>query len=189
MNKGLYFVGGIVAGAAIGSLITWRYLKEKYERIAQEEIDSVKEVFSKREQDLDKKHKDDLNEQKKELERKNYENVTTVLGYSNVESEPVMDDGPKVISPEEFGEYEEYELTTLFYFNDGYLTDADHNLIEDVESMVGYESLDHFGDYEDCAVHVRNDQRQCDYEILLDYRNYEDVLKDKRLEAEPYEAD
>ena len=32
-------------GAAIGSAVTWKLLKTKYERIAQEEIDSVKEVF------------------------------------------------------------------------------------------------------------------------------------------------
>ena len=36
------------AGAAVGSVVTWKLLKTKYERLAQEEIDSVKEVFSKR---------------------------------------------------------------------------------------------------------------------------------------------
>ena len=34
-------------GAAIGSAATWYFVKTKYERIAQEEIDSVKEEFSK----------------------------------------------------------------------------------------------------------------------------------------------
>ena len=36
-------------GAAIGSVVTWKIVKTKYEQIAQEEIDSVKEVYSKRE--------------------------------------------------------------------------------------------------------------------------------------------
>lgn len=32
-------------GAAVGSAVTWKVLKTKYERIAQEEIDSTKEAF------------------------------------------------------------------------------------------------------------------------------------------------
>ena len=35
------------AGAVIGSLITWKLVKTKYENIANEEIASVKETFSK----------------------------------------------------------------------------------------------------------------------------------------------
>ena len=35
-------------GAAIGSAVTWKLVKTKYERIANEEIESVKEVFSRR---------------------------------------------------------------------------------------------------------------------------------------------
>ena len=31
-----------VMGAIAGSVATWQYVKKKYERIAQEEIDSVK---------------------------------------------------------------------------------------------------------------------------------------------------
>lgn len=34
-------------GAAIGSLATWKFVKTKYEKIANEEIESVKEIFSK----------------------------------------------------------------------------------------------------------------------------------------------
>ena len=33
------------AGAAIGSAVTWMLVKTKYEKIAQEEIDSVKEEY------------------------------------------------------------------------------------------------------------------------------------------------
>lgn len=38
-----------VAGVAVGSVVTWRFTKAKYERIANEEIKSVKEVYSKKE--------------------------------------------------------------------------------------------------------------------------------------------
>ena len=49
MNKTVNFMIFVV-GAAVGSIVTWRYIDKKYEQIAQEEIDSVKEVFAKREQ-------------------------------------------------------------------------------------------------------------------------------------------
>lgn len=41
----------LVVGAAAGSAATWLYAKKYYERIAQEEIDSVKAVFSERKPD------------------------------------------------------------------------------------------------------------------------------------------
>ena len=47
MNKFLVFT----AGAIFGSLVTWKLTKDKYARIAQEEIDSVKEVFARRERE------------------------------------------------------------------------------------------------------------------------------------------
>ena len=56
-------------GAGIGSAVTWKLLKAKYEQIAQEEIDSVKEVFSKRQNDDPvEKDEDDSDEQDEEDE-------------------------------------------------------------------------------------------------------------------------
>ncbi len=50
-NKSLFSLAFII-GAATGSVATWYLLKDKYEALAQEEIDSVKEVFLRREQEL-----------------------------------------------------------------------------------------------------------------------------------------
>ena len=47
MNNSSKNVFIFAAGAAIGSVVTWKLLKTKYEHIAQEEIDSVKKVFSR----------------------------------------------------------------------------------------------------------------------------------------------
>ena len=49
MNSKLIGFMMFVLGAAVGSAVTLKYVREKYEQIAQEEIDSVKEAFSKRE--------------------------------------------------------------------------------------------------------------------------------------------
>ena len=46
-----------------------------------------------------------------------------------------------------------------------------------IENTVGNEALTTFGEYEDDAVHVRNDAKKCDYEVLLDNRKYEEVYR------------
>ena len=107
-----------------------------------------------------------LNDKLKEQGYAGYEEVMEEMGK------------PYVISPEEFGEMEDegYETISLIYYADKVLTDDDNELVEDVENTVGTESLTHFGEYEDDSVFVRNDRLKADYEILLDTRNYSDVV-------------
>ena len=50
-NKALFSLAFII-GTVTGSVVTWYLLKDKYEALAQEEIDSVKEVFLRREQEI-----------------------------------------------------------------------------------------------------------------------------------------
>ena len=69
---------------------------------------------------------------------------------------------PYVIAPEEFGEEYEYDTISLTYYSDRVLTDDDDEIVEDVEDVVGFESLESFGEYEDDSVFVRNDRLKCD---------------------------
>lgn len=49
MNKTILIASAtFVAGAALGSVVSWNMLKTKYKQIADEEIESVKEVFNER---------------------------------------------------------------------------------------------------------------------------------------------
>ena len=57
------------------------------------------------------------------------------------------------------------------------LTDDNDEKMEDYEETIGKDSLDHFGEYEDDSVFVRNDKLRCDFEILSDLRTYSEVLK------------
>lgn len=195
MNKGLGYFAMFVTGLAIGSVATWQYTKNYYEQRAQEEIDSVKEVFSKK---FSKEDSTNTHESKKELQeaQTKYSEKVNELGYTDysrsaaqqakvevapntsyIGSEPI--DKPYVISPDELGEIDDYEVINLTYYADGVLTDDCDEIVEDIENTVGRESLNHFGDYEDDAVHVRNDRLKADYEILLDVRTYEEVLGNK----------
>lgn len=80
---------------------------------------------------------------------------------------------PYVISPEEFDELDGYTLISLTYFADGVLSDEHGAIIDDPEEIVG-DALNHFGEYEEDAVFVRNDAKRCDYEILRDERDYDE---------------
>lgn len=185
-NKTIFFVS-FVLGASVGSIGTWNYVKKKYERIAQEEIDSVKEVFSRREserkgniaiktaaENLKDSGKPNITEYAAILQKAGYTDYAGVK--TEEEKERKMED-PYVIPPEEFGEDEEYERISLTYYADNILADENDEMVEDVEDSVSFESLSHFGEYEDDSVYVKNDARKCYYEILLDERNYSDVIK------------
>lgn len=191
MNCKLFNMLSFAVGAAIGSAVTWKLVKTKYEQIAQEEIESVKEVFSKRERsekeetDEPVKMKTHITSEKPDIME--YAAKLKEFGYSGEtdedqdedeyeeEEDEMRSDRPYVISPDDYDE-NGYETESLTYYADGVLTDSYNEIIEDVDDIVGVESLEHFGEYEDDSVFVRNDNRQCDYEILKDYRNYADVF-------------
>ena len=88
-------------------------------------------------------------------------------------------DRPYVISPDEFGEFDDYAKITLTFYEDDKLADENDELVEDMDNVVGVDSLNHFGEYEDDAIYVRNDRLKCDYEILRDQRTYDDILESK----------
>ena len=122
------------------------------------------------------KEKPDLKEYARRLEKEGYTRYSDF--GSDEEEKPVSEAGPYVIPPEQFGDNEEHEQISLTYYADGVLADENDEVIEDVEDAVGIDSLNHFGEYEDDSVFVRNDARKCDYEILLDQRTYSEVVED-----------
>lgn len=180
MNNGIKTIFVFSLGAAIGSVVTWKLLKTKYEQIAQEEIDSVKETFSK----TFNKSAENLNKKSdvEGLEDEMLEYTTLTKNYTSDSkkeekggSDSMDNYGPYVISPDEFGELEEYDTISLTYYADEVLADDQNEVIDDIDDIVGLDSLDHFGEYEDDSVFVRNDELKCDYEILLDTRRYSDL--------------
>lgn len=186
------------AGAGIGSVVTWKLLKTKYEQIAQEEIDSVKEVYSKRasvtanpkpieREGAEESHipeKPDLMEYAAKLKEEGYMDYSTngkdEQKEKEEEKEPYTsdmdgysyDEEPYVITPEHFGEYDDYETQILTLYNDGYLVDDDDNEIVDIADVVGEDFKEHIGDFEDDAVHIRNEKYKTDFEVLVVERNF-----------------
>lgn len=178
MNKVIAFV----LGAAAGSLVTWKLIEKKYKDIADEEIASVVDRFKNKETvDVEPKRivvhqvgtwpKESKEDQKIEEDKKDYAEKIQDLGYSNEDDGSVyMAPGedviaPFIISPEEYGEKDHYDTQSWSYYADGVLTDESGEIVMDAENIIG-DALDHFGDYDDDSVYVRNENEECDYEIL-----------------------
>ncbi|CAK7007701.1 MAG: hypothetical protein EUB_01566 [Eubacterium sp.] len=175
-----------VAGLAIGSVVTGQYVREKYEKIVQEEIDSIRALLhdeSKEQVYTDTEEKDKVSEiygdiwecdENQDADMEEYEELIDINNYANgserKHDKEKTEFNPYVIPPEEFGEFEEYEKNTLLYYQDHVLAYEDGELVDAVDSMIGEGALDHFGEYEEDSVFVRNDRMKCDYEILLEPR-------------------
>lgn len=186
MNKGFVFTLGVAIGATAGYLTAWKILKTKYEQVAHEEIEEVREYYASK-KDAPVSEDDSSEDSEDETEsseipvgslRTEYSSLASLYSVNDNEGgdKPMSRREPYIISPAEFGEDDDYETITLIYYNDGILADRDGNVIEDIESCIGYESLKHFGELsDDDSVYVRNDDSMIEYEVLLDESNYEDL--------------
>ena len=203
MYKVIIFIGGVAAG----SFVTWRLLKEKYIRQTQEEINEVREHYRKKKESeevtvdsngvTETNEKPDLIAYAAKLTKKGYidytdpksivkatgDTIDAVVQKTNEESlDPVILNDPSyqppyIISPEDFAIDNEYTIVNLNYYIDGVLTDEDDNIVENVDDVVGLENLNHMGEYEDDALHIRNENYKCEYEILLSRRLYHDTTE------------
>lgn len=178
LNKVLWFT----AGVAVGALATSHFFKTKYERLYQQDVESVKRAFSMPQQS--EPVEGDTEKKSTPEEVQTYHDIISKQGYSTTSDIPDDSIGkevkgvnkPYVIPPADFDTEDGYDVISLTYYADGVLTDEQNNPIEDVDRLVGRDSLTHFGEYEEDAVHVRNDEMRCDFEILRDLSKYSDVF-------------
>lgn len=195
MNKTIGMTAAFLLGAAAGAAGAWYILKERYARIAQEEIDSVKEAFSHRaesvkadtddsdisDEDESKRATDMIKDKAEELaEKLDYTSYSAKTDISKEDKEnDVKEDQPYIISPEEFGEFEDYEQIELTFFKDQIIADDEMEIVEEVDRVIGFESLNHFGEYQDDAIFVRNDRLKSDYAVILDERTYAEASSNR----------
>lgn len=178
MNIKLNDVLLFVTGAALGSLVTWKLVENKYERYLDElfaEIDEDEDeyVFEESEPVEEESQEQEESHVLEEM-REAYNNIAQEAGYLPKEVENM--DAPHIISGEEFDTNTDYEKESLNYYADGALTDIGDDIIDFAEDLIGDVDLaEHFADESVDTVYVRNETTKCDYEILRDTRNYNDL--------------
>ena len=183
------------AGAVLGAVSSVAMVKEKYESLAQIEIETIRRYYKEK---MKKEEKNELQEEpiqagESKLEQE-YEDISNnykgdIVGekpFVQKEVDEVIDpyDTPYIISVEEFGEEIEYDTMTLTYFEDKVLVDDVDDVIEDVDTVVGLENLKIFEEFPGCTtIYVRNDIWKTDFEIIKDDWKWSDFqeTEDKLL--------
>lgn len=183
------------AGIGVGAGATWYFVKKHYEKKADEEIKDVVTKFKKVREELEKKYEGIPDE----AETPRNENTVTIQrdseelsnGYIdhpsyieedkdsvNIENRPYEKDSvaPYVITDEEFGDNEDYDQVTLFwYYKDNILATDEDLEIEDKETTIGNALEEFKKDRYIERVCVRNESDETDYEILISEKHFYEV--------------
>ena len=195
MNKALYFLLGVGVGVAG----TYFYLKDKYEKYTQEEIDSVKEAYRTKGEPVSaepEEEKVEIKNVKPDIDTlfpdkvakkvKEYKNYATKFERPEDPVHKPFSEEPEIISEEEFGEIDEYEKLTLTYYSDGVLAEElSDEIVENADELVGSDYIQKLEDSD--AVYVRNDIEKTDYEIVKNLQTYKEVTGNDPTPAETEE--
>lgn len=201
MNTNISKLFMFAVGAAIGSFSAWFYAKKRYEKIANDEIRSMREYFRRREKELleEDETEGEPDSSEEENDKGIYSNIIKESGYvrygkssnqgdsEEEDREDNIDDEPYVIRPDLFDTLDDYESMTLTYYADGVLADMFDVPIDDPDTLVGTDFVDCFNadEVDGDVVYVRNERKKTDFEIIEDLRNYSDMMKNKmRLEED-----
>ena len=197
LSSVIIFCGGVF----IGGFLTWDFFKTKYEKIADEEIASVKETFDHREPRPDKNYKVEEalkgNDEYINVSPGVAERIIQIIdsnGYRNYSNTAIETDKkggtadmelkqPYVITPEQYEDNVDYTKVSLTWYNDEVLEDDWGNVL-DPDDVIGSDALKTFGQYEKDSVFVRDDDEQIDYEVLLDTRSYKETYGHDPVEAD-----
>lgn len=195
MKNAIVGILSFLGGAAIAAFVTYKVVdkkaEEKYETLFQEELASVKERFTVPKANPVKDFVEsksnipvsDIVSTKSPLEKPSLKvayarSIENYRNYSNrdyeKEKEDKEDKTAYVVTPEEFGEDDDYETQELTFYADGILADEDDTILN-ADEVLGKGSLDHMGEYDDDTLHVKNEKRKLYYEVLADERSYEEA--------------
>lgn len=176
MNSWIYFGAGMIAGGIAGYYIC----KKKYNIV---KLEDVEEKTSESVAVDKEKHKEEFQE---EVYSASY-NQRVREGDDEWEEaekvnpvEPTM--VPYVISPEAFAnEHSDFAKITMLYYEENevleyeeYNQEAGDDHFADIGSVIGFDAINHFGEYEEDAVFVRNEALGNDYEVILMHGPYDE---------------
>lgn len=191
MNGKVINLIAFVSGAIVGSIITWKVIEEKLAQRSREEIDSVRDMYYEKIEELngESESKDAPEEPVQPQYAEGimeYAARLSHLKYSasedNERGEKIFMSSPYVIDPDDFGMEDGYETVTLTYYSDGVLIeDIEGEVIEDPDYLVGKNFETYFDNEESGqpdVVYIRNDNTQSDYEICRDLSRYADLVDD-----------
>ena len=182
MNNTLSKIIIFATGAAIGSVVTWKIVRDKYEQIAREEIKSIRDLYARDSEGRNDTETDAEDTSIPDVLRTEYADIiekANYKAYSKTEKEKEEKEEDIMVKPYLIDQDEwddsDYLQETLYCFEDGIITDEMENVLDDAEELVGDEAVEWLQESGKDYIYVRNDNTETDYEILRDCRRYSEV--------------
>ena len=168
-----FIFGGVVGAVAMRLWMTRKTADTPEESEKEQVLAMMKEELQKTDEDVIE------GELVGETDKAEY--IKLVDRYTPAKSTEEDESTPYVISPMEFGDFEDYQAISLTYTADGVLLDDAFDPVEDIDKTVGKDFAKNFGTYPDDpdTVYIRNDALCSDFEICKDLRTAEDFHKEK----------
>ena len=178
-------------GVGVGVLGSIKYFDQKYQKLADEEIESVKQSMHRwtMKQDLGPlEEKTDIPEtpvkdtltsysSAVDLETKNYSEYYAPKKVEEAQTLSPKEDEPFDISVEEYEEDNEFQKVTLnLYLEDGILCYEESEGLAEENGTVGAENLDDFVRTSFSSAYFRNPKEGIDYEVIKVDGSYKELI-------------
>ena len=153
---------GFAAGFGVATLVT----KNKYEQIASEEIEAMRQYVKKKTGDEEfqskkaqvEKHREDM--KKFEEERINYATESGKEETTDIKR-------PYIIPEEEFVvDDEDFRKVSLEYYTESETLYEETELIPNIEEAVGLDCINLLHGISEDTIYVRNEEYGIDYEVI-----------------------
>ena len=179
-------------GVTVGVAGSWKYFDKKYQKLADEEIESVKATLAKRdipkpEQKMEEVKEDVPEVEMKDtltsyspavdLETKNYSEFYAPKKVEEAQTLSPKEDEPFDISVDEYEEDNEFQKVTLnLYLEDGVLCYEESEEVAEENDTVGSENLDDFSRTSFSTAYFRNQKEGIDYEVIKVDGSYKELI-------------
>lgn len=199
MSK-LEMIGLFVGGIVVGGVTAGYAVKNRYEQILEEEIQSVKDAYKDRVSLEERVMNTQKNVESNLIENCEIENIASVddiktynetvknktktdygkyhkKTIETVEETTIINEEifipPSLIDEEEVGMHG-YDMKVLTYYSDSILADESDTVL-DIETYIGLDNAKLFSENPGCqSMFVRNEQNGIDYEIQRDDMSWSD---------------
>ena len=183
-----------IVGSMTGATCTFIFLKEKYEKALEDELNDLRgKYLEEKEKSIEKEEVDDIIRDEGYI---SYESMSEkeVRTHVNKIAENVIKkdnppedyaDEPFEITESDFSERELYfdKIEVDYYLDDGalvsdyYIVDSDENsTLLNVDDTIGYENLDKFINSDREMMFIRNPSLATDYQVTKVSGKYSDIL-------------
>lgn len=191
MKETLIRVAIFSVGVGVGVVASMTYFDKKYQKLADEEIESCRQAFSKprvifTEKDIVTNPEKDVEidplvtnvySSSVQFETKAYSDYYAPKKVEEAKTLSPKEDEPFDISVDEYEEDMEFMKVTLnLYLSDGALVYEETEELADEGSTVGQENLDAFVRTSFSSAYFRNPKNNIDYEVIKVDGSYRELI-------------